>query len=288
MSTVDENAAVSLETASEVVWQREEARRALLANFGVVSLISRYDPVGAMPANRFAAPILEGVSEARSAGGKVRGAEQGEPPAVARKPSAASKGHPQGSDDTAALKGNTVNNIEAEMQGEQLRALLRDEGGTTPPLVGDGPDASQRHSGDAIKKRSDQRLSLLIVVTDDVLWIEQLDDHLLRKEQLQLVVAMARAIRGSTVNCEHQQFEWPPAGGLTFSQEDGLTAMLSGFLQRMVTDHRSQLVIQLGSVDVLPSLPLAVHRVPSSLTMLQDPLTKRQAWSTLKSLVIAG
>jgi hypothetical protein len=249
----DKSAAGALEFASEAEMEREEARRHLLSSFGLVPLISRYDPVGARPANRLAVPVVDAGSEGRGLG--------------------------------AALEGNTISHSEGEMQGDQLRALLRHDSGVTRSPASDGRDTDHSDRPAVTPNRSEQRLSLLIVVTGDVLWIEQLQDQLLRKEQLHLIAAMGRAIRGPSVNCEHQKFDWPPDGAFKLTQADGLQEMLSGLLQRMATDHQSQLVIELGSIDVLPPLDLAVHCIPSSLAMLQDPSTKRTAWSILKSLV---
>ena len=253
MSGSDESVAGALNFASDAEMAREAARRHLLSSFGLVPLMSRYDPVGAMPTNRLAAPVVDTGSEGRDHG--------------------------------AALVSHTISRGESEMQGDQLRALLRNDRGVTPSPANVGRDADGIGSPAVTPNRSEQRLSLLIVVTADVLWIEQLEDHLLRREQLHLIAAMGRAIRGPSVNCEHQQFDWPPDSALKLAQADGLQEMLSGLLQRMATDHQSQLVIQLGSIDVLPASDLAVHCIPSSLAMLQDPSTKRAAWSILKSLV---
>lgn len=253
MSGSDESVAGALNFASDAEMAREAARRHLLSSFGLVPLMSRYDPVGAMPANRLAVPVVDTGNEGRDHG--------------------------------AALVSHTISRGEGEMQGDQLRALLRNDRGVTPSPANVGRDADGIGSPAVTPNRSEQRLSLLIVVTADVLWIEQLEDHLLRREQLHLIAAMGRAIRGPSVNCEHQQFDWPPDSALKLAQADGLQEMLSGLLQRMATDHQSQLVIQLGSIDVLPASDLAVHCIPSSLAMLQDPSTKRAAWSILKSLV---
>ena len=249
----DKSAADALDFASEAEMQREQARRHLLSSLGLVPLISRYDPVGARPANRLAVPVVDAGSEGRDHG--------------------------------AALEGNTISHSEGEMQGDQLRALLRDDSGERPSPAGHSQDTDRSEPPAVTPNRSEQRVSLLIVVTGDVLWIEQLGDQLLRKEQLHLIAAMGRAIRGPSVTCEHQQLDWPPDGALKLTQADGLQEMLAGLLQRMATDHHSQLVIELGSIDLLPPLDLAVHSIPSSLTMLQDPGTKRTAWSILKSLV---
>ena len=288
MSNGDDKVLGALEIAADTVWEREAARRALLAHLGLIPMISRCDAVGAMPANRFAAPHLETGGGALAVGGalgaEINGTAAVDGPVLA----ATSQTLTAERQHRAAAESGSLIKAESKMEGEQLRALLRDDSGAKSSRVSDEINPKDNSPFDVIQKKADERLSLLIVVTRDVLWIEQLDDYLLRKEQLHLVAAMARAIRGPTVNCEHQQFDWPPAGGFKPSQKDGLADMLSGFLQRLIADHQSQMIIQLGSVEVLPSLPLAWHRIPSSLTMLQEPSTKREAWEVLKSLVASS
>ena len=287
MSNGDDKTVGALEIAADAVWQREGARRVLLANLGLIPMISRFDAVGAKPASRFAAPNLETagrpLATTETLGAEISGTALVDEPA-----SAASQTPTAERRDRAAGESGALINAESEMQGEQLRALLRDANGAKSAHVSAEVKREENSLFDGVQKKTDERLSLLIVVTQDVLWIEQLDDHLLRKEQLHLVAAMARAIRGSTVKCEHQQFDWPPAGGFKPSQKDGLEDMLSGFLQRLIADHQSQVMIQLGSVDVLASLPFPWRQIPSSLTMLQEPATKRDAWEVLKSLVAYG
>ena len=127
-------------------------------------------------------------------------------------------------------------------------------------------------------------LSLLLVTSGDVLWIEVLDDQLLRQEQLQLIAAMARAIRGASVRCAHQQFDWPPAAGSAIAPVGGMGDMLSGFLHRVTSDHATRHIVQLGACEALPATDLPIHRVPSSLEMLRDGSLKQSAWSILKPL----
>ena len=272
MSEVDCDTTVATEVASSSIWDCEASRRMLLTHLGFTPLISRYDPAGAMPAKRFLAP--DAVTQAHAAEADAGGGDY----------RSAAPGKGQCTDADSALEDQIGVRDDGEVQGEQRRAQHRDERIVQTPQLDKERNTDQSDSNGADSERVIERLSLLIAVTGDVLWIEQLGDHLLHKEQLHLVVAMARAIRGSAVHCEHQQFEWPSAAGPKLVCEGGLEDMLSGFLQRMVNDHQSQLVVQLGPVAMLPTLDLPVHRIPSSLTMLQDPSTKREAWSVLKSL----
>ena len=60
--------------------------------------------------------------------------------------------------------------------------------------------------------------------------------------------------------------------------------MLSGFLTRLITDHATQHIVQLGACDALPATSIPIHLMPSSLEMLQDGAKKQHAWSILKPL----
>ena len=131
---------------------------------------------------------------------------------------------------------------------------------------------------------TDTPLSLLLVTSGDVLWVEVLEDQLLRQEQLQLIAAMARAIRGASVRCAHQQFDWPPAAGSAIAASDGMEGMLSGFLHRLTSDHATRCIVQLGACEGLPAPDLPIHQIPSSLEMLREGLLKQSAWSVLKPL----
>ena len=131
---------------------------------------------------------------------------------------------------------------------------------------------------------TDTPLSLLLVTSGDVLWIEVLEDQLLRQEQLQLITAMARAIRGASVRCAHQQFDWPPAAGSAIAAVGGIGDMFSGFLHRVTSDHATRHIVQLGACEVPPDTDLPIYRVPSSLEMLREGSLKQFAWSVLKLL----
>ena len=99
------------------------------------------------------------------------------------------------------------------MEGAALRELLRGDGESVIASE-QAPASDQVVSSDAPEPTTNSfpetttSLSLLMVVSDDLLWVEQLEDQLLRQEQLRLIAAMARAIRGVEVRCTHQQFDW--------------------------------------------------------------------------------
>ena len=244
----------------DALWEAECARRTLLSQLGITPLVSRFDPIAAKPAQRLEVPTgFSGVTPANT-------------PAA-----------PNGGD---------------EMQAAQLREMLRGDAGETASTEEAGAISrgSAEEKGYAAAGRSEPRadaesvvksdtpLSLLLVTSDDVLWIEVLEDQLLRQEQLQLIAAMARAIRGASVRCAHQQFDWPPAAGSAVAAAGGMEGMLSGFMHRLTSDHATRHIVQLGACEVLPASDLLMHQIPSSLEMLREGSLKQSAWSVLKPL----
>jgi len=241
-------------SASEPMWHEECARRTLLDHLGITPLVSRFDPAAAKPAERFMTPLAEGLIASISV-----------------------------APETAE-----------EMQGEQLRALWRGEADKkeTEEKERTPADVAAQVSGSATEVPHDMKtdvfgdapVAMLMVTSQDILWVEVLEDQLLRTEQLQLIAAMARAIRGNRVQCAHQQFNWPPVGESAKNMAGGFGDMLSGFLQRLVRDHAIQHVVQLGECEALPHTDLQIHRIHSSLEMLHDGSLKQPAWSVLKQL----
>ena len=244
--------------AQDLLWEAECARRTLLSHLGITPLVSRFDPVAAKPAQRLDAPT--GSSDVISANA----------PATSR-----------GGD---------------EMQAAQLREMLRRDAGASTEEAGATSQPSAEEADDIATDRgeaptgaqsnvgTDAPLSLLLVTSGDVLWVEVLEDQLLRQEQLQLIAAMARAIRDASVRCAHQQFDWPPAAGSAIAASEGMEGMLSGFLHRLTSDHATRYIVKLGASEVLLASDLPTHQIPSSLEMLREGSLKQSAWSVLKPL----
>ena len=238
----------SPEAAPQEVWQRERARRTLLTQLGIQPLVSRVDGVAARPSARLVAPSATPQIEVN---------------------------------DTVPA---------GKMEGAALRELLRGDGASVtaseqalasdPVVSSDAPEPTTNSLPETTTS-----LSLLMVVSDDVLWVEQLEDQLLRQEQLRLIAAMARGIRGAGVRCTQQQFDWPPAGQVSpAGTQHNLREMLSGYLRRLTSDHAIGHIIHLGPCAVLPELEMPVTQMPSSLDLLRDAAKKPRAWEALKPL----
>ena len=236
------------EEAPQEVWERERARRALLTQLGIQPLVSRVDGIAARPAARLLAPSATPQIEVN---------------------------------DTVPA---------GEMEGTALRELLRGDGESVTASE-QAPASDQALSDGAPEPTTNSApetttsLSLLMVVSDDLLWIEQLEDQLLRQEQLRLIAAMARAIRGAEVRCTHQQFDWPPTGqDSPAGPQHNLKEMLSGYVHRLTSDHAIGHIIQLGPCAVLPESEMPVTQSPSSLDLLRDAAKKPIAWEAIKPL----
>ena len=246
--------------AQDALWEAECARRTLLSHLGITPLVSRFDPIAAKPARRVELPT--------------------------------------GSNDVTPSNGSATPNGGDDMQAAQLREMLRGDAdaGVSNEEAGTRSRASAEVADDASADSSeppadtksgvkpDTPLSLLLVTSGDVLWVEALEDQLLRQEQLQLIAAMARAIRGASVRCAHQQFDWPPAAGSAIAASEVMEGMLSGFLQRLTSDHATRYIVKLGASEVLLASDLPTHQIPSSLEMLREGSLKQSAWSVLKPL----
>ena len=152
-----------------------------------------------------------------------------------------------------------------------------------PPTPDEGtPTRSQP----AERKAESVQFSMVLVAAGPFLWVEQLTDGLIRQDQLALVAAMARAVSGSSVSVNHQQFDWPPAGASALnSDSDSAVQALQGLIQRLARDHEAKRVIAMGPCDYLPSrIADAGVRIPSTLAMLDNPQLKATAWEALKPL----
>ena len=244
----------------DALWEAECARRTLLSHLGITPLVSRFDPIAAKPAQRLEVPTgFSGVTPANTPAAQNGGDEM------------------QAAQLRDMLRGHAGETASTEETGAISRASAE---GTGCAAAGPSEPPADAESG----VKSDTPVSLLLVTSDDVLWIEVLEDQLLRQEQLQLIAAMARAIRGASVRCAHQQFDWPPAAGSAVAAAGGMEGMLSGFMHRLTSDNATRHIVQLGACEVLPASDLLMHQIPSSLEMLRKGSLKQSAWSVLKPL----
>ena len=240
-----------LPVAESALWSQECRRRANLSKMGISPLISRFDGVGSKSATRLIAPASATLSQR-----------------------------------SVAPTSDTP-----ERSRDQLHALLREgtdsaTGTSSVVRAAQSADSSELSVG-ALDDASAiaTPVSLVMVTSMDILWVEVLEDQLLRKEQLRLIAAMARAVRTSNVQCAHQQFDWPPAHQSALSNaKGGMPDMLMGLIQRLTRDCATQQIVLMGPCDFLPDTGLPLLKIPSSLSMLRDGSLKQQAWDVLKPI----
>jgi hypothetical protein len=136
--------------------------------------------------------------------------------------------------------------------------------------------------------------NLAAVFVGGVVWLESLDGRPLAREQVKLIHAMARAIKGEVTPPKIAQFDWPMHNSRQLDQ--GVVAArdaLAAFLLRHVEEQQCDTVVALGEAGAgfvdgakLGSITLATTR--STIEMLEDPSCKRQVWADLQSLASRG
>ena len=251
--------------ASDNEWLAEIMRRQYLSHLGLTPLLSRYDPPGAAAARRLTAPtVIDTSFKYQEAATESVSPHMGRfsQQAQLNTGMGVGMGHPGPPTDQSAR--STLN--------EKAKSQTDVSSLATHSPAADQPTVSEP-------------VSLVMVTSEDILWIEVLEDQLLRREQLQLIAAMARAVCGTDVHCAHQQFDWPPAHQSALSSaRGGMSDMLKGFSQRLIRDRATKQMVLMGPCDCLPDTGLPVFEIPSSLNMLRDGSLKQQAWDVLKPL----
>ncbi len=159
-----------------------------------------------------------------------------------------------------------------------------------PPVSAPKPVGSVPAEG-----RESVRFSLGAVVAGGWLWLEELGELPLAREQVHLIVAMARALSlsaGNTaeISCEVSQFDWPIHNNAQLDQGEGAArAAVAGFVGRKLEQSACRGMVLLGEgcpgrVDLGMFPELACARVPGTLAMISDPRQKKQAWAALLQL----
>lgn len=119
------------------------------------------------------------------------------------------------------------------------------------------------------------------------LWLEELPDGVLGRDQVQLMRAICQAFAWPVEPLTINQFAWPMHRNPQFDQgAEAAMAALSAFVGRQMEAGRSARLILLGSSaqdrlgDVACDAP--VFRTESTRDMLANPLLKRDAWRDLR------
>lgn len=146
------------------------------------------------------------------------------------------------------------------------------------------------------------RFSLAAIVAGDWLWLEDLGNAPLAREQVWLVRAMAHALRVemsapgerpvAQVQPQIAQFDWPIHNNQQLdSGIEAAHSAVTGFLGRKFREHGCSALVLLGNAvtDWVPQerLPGPVVRTAGTLDMLQQPAIKRDVWLELVKLARA-
>lgn len=159
-----------------------------------------------------------------------------------------------------------------------------------------GERTSQEHSRRASAPPAEnsaatERFSLAAVVTASRLWVEDLGDQALARDQVQLMAAIGRALDHPDIEDRQAhigQFNWPMLENAQLALgADEATAALDGFLSRQLGDHNCKALMCLGETAAkhLASLQLSVpvYFLPASRELLVAPVGKRALWQSLRS-----
>ncbi|MFN2330016.1 MAG: hypothetical protein ABR612_13960 [Chromatocurvus sp.] len=129
--------------------------------------------------------------------------------------------------------------------------------------------------------------TLAAVALGGCLWIEELPDGVLGRDQVQLMRAICHALGWPVEPLTINQFTWPMHGNPQFDQgADAAMAALSAFVGRQMGASQCSRLILLGSSarDRLGEAAsgTSVLCTQSTRDMLANPLLKRDAWRDLR------
>lgn len=147
------------------------------------------------------------------------------------------------------------------------------------------------------------RFRLAAVVAGGVLWLEDLGDLPLAREQVQLIDAMSRALALATARAgaagppaadwqapEPGQFDWPLHNNEQFDHgEEAAQAAVQAYVARRIEECRCRAIVLLGETarSRLPQGALPVPGVVTHTTaeVLSAPALKATVWRALAPLV---
>lgn len=191
--------------------------------------------------------------------------------------------------DTASL----VETREPDEPGGAGRRLPADLLGTvsrgTAPDHDPGPTAVPSPQADAATATPTlpAPFTLAAVTLGGALWLEELPDAVLGRDQVALMRAICRALDWPMTEVVVNQFAWPMHRNPQFDQgAEAARAALSAFVQRQLEAGQCARLVLLGESarDRLDGLSgeARVLAIPSTRDMLRQPLLKREAWHALR------
>jgi hypothetical protein len=234
-----------------VIREREIARLRALQAMGITPLVARRVLPGAAPSQRL----------------RLKASPPGNGPA---QPAGAAGVRPPASPQSAAAQA--------------LRDTLTPRQGAAVEVP--APSAPRA----AVAGTPTERFRLAVVQAGARLWVEDLRDAVLAREQVDLIASIAAALAHPEVPSERPrvaQFDWPLHGNQQLDLgPDEAAASLSSFLNRQLDERGCVELMCLGGAATqrLRSLSLACARrdLPSTRELLAEPLRKRELWAALR------
>ena len=254
------------EIEHQELWAAEQRRRGMLALLDVQPLVARTSPPGARAVQPLTAPPVDVTFP--------------EADCVTPPQKVAEGQSTQPADAQISVSAGSA-------QGESAKAAGSSAPRKTQREITSGEVSTEAAERESLATGSEAvAFQLLIVEAGAWLWLEQLDDNLIRREQLQLVEGMARAITQGTVNLRHHQFDWPLSNHAHLPRDaESAKQSVAGQLRRLARERQALGMILMGSsCEAWVSVPPALTRlnIPSTLSMLEKPTLKRAAWQVLK------
>jgi hypothetical protein len=140
-------------------------------------------------------------------------------------------------------------------------------------------------AGEAIES-----FTVAAVMSGGWLWLEEIPQPLISREQVQLIQSMVFALKLPQGSAEVNQFDWPIHRNTQLDLgQAAAQAGLAGFVTRKIEQGSCQGVVLLGDkvvdrIDAGHFKQLRLLRTVSALAMLSQPGLKRQAWRDLQAL----
>lgn len=188
-----------------------------------------------------------------------------------------------------AAPGELPGTATAPAVAEELRRSLR------PAAKKERPQPLQRRHADSESRQTPadpaarERFSVAAVISAGRLWLEDLQQDALAREQVQLMVAIGRALDHPTVDTAKPmvtQFDWPLSSNPQLDMGPAeARAALAGFLRRQLAEHGLREVMCCGESAEQRlqgcEMPVPMHRLPETRALLEAPLQKRDLWRAL-------
>jgi len=201
-------------------------------------------------------------------------------------------------DTAATIETATETGTRQKQPAEKLRSAVQMPAvdAARPRPISSEPEPAV---GTTSKPNPLPRFSLTAIVAGGWLWLEDLQDMPLTREQVQLVQAMALALQHidssqsepGVVKEDISRFDWPMHTNQQLDLgEEAARAALASFVRRKQEQQQCRGVLILGRacgarVEGLDPGCARVVTSYSSAEMLADPALKRQVWSEVKALV---